>query len=78
MVSAPQHRPAYQRLLKRLRKAREDAGLTQAKVARRLGRNQSWVSKKESGERRMDPVELCEFAKLYGLSIHDFLPDFPE
>ena len=64
-------------MLQRLRKAREASGLTQLEVARRLGHNQSWVSKKESGERRMDPVELCEFAKLYGLPIHAFLPDFP-
>ena len=77
MVSAPQHRPAYQRLLKRLRMARREADLTQVEVARKLGRNQSWVSKKESGERRLDPVELCEFAKIYKLPIQAFMPDFP-
>jgi transcriptional regulator with XRE-family HTH domain len=77
MISAPQQRPAYKTFLKALRKARKDAGLTQSDVAKRLGRNQSWVSKKESGERRIDPVELCELAKIYQLPIHAFLPDFP-
>ena len=76
-VPAPQQKPAYQRFLKRLREARENAGMTQQDVAKALGRNQSWVSKKESGERRMDPVELCEFARLYRLPIHAFLPEFP-
>ncbi len=78
MVSAPQQAPAYRSFLERLRRARSEAGMTQVEVARRLGRNQSWVSKKESGERRMDPVELCEFAKLYGRPIQAFLPDFPQ
>jgi len=35
------------------------------KVARKLGRQQSFVSKCESGERRVDVVELAEFARLY-------------
>ncbi len=77
-TSAPQHRPAYKEFLERLRKARADAGLTQVQLAKQLKRNQSWVSKKESGERRMDPVELCEIAKVYHLPVRAFLPDFPE
>jgi transcriptional regulator with XRE-family HTH domain len=54
----------YKAFLKRLRQAREDAGLTQAEVARDLFRPQSFVSKSESGERRVDFVELQHFAKL--------------
>jgi len=76
-LPAPQHRPAYREFLERLRKARSDAGLTQVELAKLLKRNQSWVSKKESGERRMDPVELCEIAKVYQLPVRAFLPDFP-
>jgi hypothetical protein len=44
-------RPEYRRFLKRLRAARERAGLTQVEVARRLRVPQSYVSKSESGER---------------------------
>jgi transcriptional regulator with XRE-family HTH domain len=51
--------------LNRLRQAREEARLTQAEVARLLSRPQSFVSKSESGERRVDFVELQHFAKIY-------------
>lgn len=63
----------YRRFLDRLRQARLDAGLTQAEVAERLGRPQSYVSKSESGERRVDVVELAVFAELYGKPIAYFL-----
>jgi transcriptional regulator with XRE-family HTH domain len=63
----------YTRFLERLRAARNQAGLTQAEVAARLGRPQSFVSKCESGERRIDVVELADFAKLYGKRLSYFL-----
>ncbi len=56
---------AYRLFLTRLREARRAAGLTQEEVATRLRRPQSFVSKCESGERRVDVVELQEFAQLY-------------
>lgn len=59
----------YRRLLTRLRQARIDAGLTQQQVAERLGKPQSYVSKCESGERRIDAVELKRFAALYGAEV---------
>jgi len=58
--------PAYDRLRALLVEAREDAGLRQVDVARRLRRHQSYVSKVESGERRLDVVELLELAKILG------------
>ncbi|MEA2901396.1 MAG: hypothetical protein QOH36_1283 [Actinomycetota bacterium] len=57
------HTPEHRRLVKLLRELREAAGLRQVELANRLGRNQSFVSKYESGERRLDLVELraiCE------------------
>ena len=48
----------YGRFRTLLRQLREEAGLTQADVAGRLGEPQSFVSKYESGERRLDLVEL--------------------
>ncbi len=66
--------PRYKQFLKRLRSARIDAGLTQMRVARALRRPQSFVSKCESGERRVDVVELEQFAKLYRKSFSYFLP----
>ena len=63
----------YQDFLERLRAARHKAGLTQSEVATKLGRPQSYVSKCESGERRVDVVELDDFAKIYRRSITYFL-----
>jgi transcriptional regulator with XRE-family HTH domain len=59
------HSDAYRRFLGRLRRARRAARLTQVEVAKRLSRPQSYVSKCESGERRVDVIELAEFAGLY-------------
>jgi transcriptional regulator with XRE-family HTH domain len=55
----------YASFVRRLREARERSGLSQEEAARRLGRGQSFVSKCESGERRVDIVELKAFAKIY-------------
>jgi hypothetical protein len=44
-------------------------------VAAALGRPQSFISKCESGERRVDIVELSELATLYGKPIRFFVPD---
>ena len=59
------HTSRYKRMLARLRQARLDAGLTQVEVAKALGRKQAWVSKCELGERRIDPLDLQDFAGLY-------------
>ena len=64
----------YRVFIQRLRSARENAQLTQAQVARRLHVPQSFVSKCESGERRVDIVELRDFARIYGKPLTDFLP----
>ena len=60
-----QHTRTYRRLLNALRAAREAAGLTQAEVAARLGAYASYVSKVESGERRVDVVELAHLCRVY-------------
>ena len=54
------------------RQARGEAGLTQASVAKKLGRPQTWVSKFELGERRVDFVELEDLAAAYGKSLEWF------
>jgi transcriptional regulator with XRE-family HTH domain len=68
-----QHTREYQRLTAALRAARRKAGLTQEPVADRLGPHASFVSKCESGERRLDVVELATLCRLYGLDLLDFL-----
>ena len=72
MLDQRKYKDNYRRFLARLRKARRGAGLTQAEAARKLGRPQSFLSKCESGERRVDFVELLVLAELYGVNISFF------
>lgn len=58
-----QHGAEYDALRLALVTARKDAGLTQAGLAARLGRPQSFVSKYEAGERRLDVVEFIAVAR---------------
>ena len=67
------HSRPYRLFLGQLKIARVSAGLTQADVAHRLKRYQSYVSKCESGERRVDIVDLVEFADLYGRPLGYFV-----
>jgi transcriptional regulator with XRE-family HTH domain len=66
------HSDRYQAFLTRLRAARREAGLTQQEVAAQLGVPQSYISKCESGERRVDVIELTDFAALYNKSLSYF------
>ena len=59
--------------VKHLRQARLEAGLTQVQVAKRLRRPQSHISNIESGQQRVDVVELKTFAKLYNKDINYFI-----
>ncbi|HWK52363.1 MAG TPA: helix-turn-helix transcriptional regulator [Steroidobacter sp.] len=54
--------PAHVRLLELLVTAREKAGFTQQQLADRLGKPQSFISKYEGGERRIDVVEFIAIA----------------
>ena len=73
-MSSPTKSPRYLQFLERLRAARLEASLTQEEVARKIKKPQSYVSKCESGERRVDVVELERFAKLYEKPFSYFLP----
>jgi transcriptional regulator with XRE-family HTH domain len=56
-----------------LRQMRTEAGLTQTEIAQRLGQPQSFVSKYESGERRLDVLELRQVCAVVGVSLADFV-----
>lgn len=66
---------AYRRLVERLKAARLAAGLSQVQVADALGVPQQHVSRVELGERRVDPTELAELARLYGKPLGYFLEE---
>lgn len=61
------HNSDYQLLLTVLKSERERLGITQTDLADRLGNTQTFVSKCERGERRIDAVELVEFAEALGI-----------
>ena len=69
------HSRRYREFLARLRQAREDAGLTQAEAAAKLRKPQSFVSRCETGERRVDVLEFEDFVRIYGKVARDLLPD---
>ena len=62
-------RTLFQNLIRDLRK---DSGLTQSGLAELLDKPQSYVSKYESGERRLDVIELREVCVQCGSSLSSF------
>ena len=67
------HSAENERFRDLLRKARVQAGLTQMELASRLGVPQSFVSKYESGERRLDVLELRLVCRAVGVSLQEFV-----
>jgi len=67
------HSKEYKDFTERLRTARLESGLTQVQVAKKLKRPQSYVSNIESGQQRVDVVELQRFAKMYGKDMAWFI-----
>ena len=63
----------HKSLIEKLKRARNDNGLDQAEAARLLGRTQSYISKIEAGQRRIDIVALKEFARIYKKDINYFI-----
>jgi len=64
----------YQKILTEVVKSfRHDAGLTQTELAARLERHQSFISNIESGQRRIDVIELHQICNAIGISLMDFV-----
>ena len=67
------HDPRYQDLIKKLIELRESKHVIQVELARRLNKPQSFVSKVEILERRLDVIELIDWLKVLDANIFDFL-----
>jgi transcriptional regulator with XRE-family HTH domain len=63
----------YAVFLETLKAARERAGLTQVQLAKRLGETQTFVSKCERGDRRIDVMELRMFCQAFGLTLNQLV-----
>jgi transcriptional regulator with XRE-family HTH domain len=62
MATKAQHAPPYRRLPQFLRNLRDEAGLTQRELGKRLGKPQSWIYNCETGNRRVDVTEFISWA----------------
>ena len=56
-------------MCQRLRDARKRSGLRQVEAAAALNKPQNYISKCETSQRRIDPIELADFAALYGITL---------
>ncbi|OGR66620.1 MAG: hypothetical protein A2X31_04680 [Elusimicrobia bacterium GWB2_63_22] len=62
----------YEAFIAKLKKVRLEAGITQVQAAQKLKKPQSYVSKIERRERRVDVVELKQILKVYKTDLKDF------
>jgi transcriptional regulator with XRE-family HTH domain len=72
----PLHRWQYETFREMLVVARKAAGLTQLEVAQRLDKPQSFVSKYEHGERRLDFTEFVELADILSIDVGRFNDEY--
>jgi transcriptional regulator with XRE-family HTH domain len=72
------HDPKYILFREMLVKARTDAGLFQSDVAERLNKQQSFVSKVERGDRRIDMPEFLEIADALGIDVVKFIKQYKD
>lgn len=70
------HDPRYQDLIKKLIELRESKDVTQVELAQRLHKPQSYVSKVEILERRMDIIELMDWISALDETISEFLINY--
>ena len=68
------HDQRYIEVVALARQARERSGKTQAEIARALGRPQSYVSKVETCERRVDVIELLRLCRAIGITLSEIVP----
>jgi DNA-binding XRE family transcriptional regulator len=67
------HTPEYAAFLRLLRETRETANVTQVELGRRLGQTQSFVSKCERGEIRLDVIQLRAICGLLDTDLSTFI-----
>lgn len=73
MTVHPIHDKRYQAVAARLKELRKQRGLHQQTVAERLGRTQTYISRYESGARRLDVIELLDVLLALEADPHEFI-----
>lgn len=72
------HGPEYETFRELLREARQEAGLKQSELAAKLSVPQSFVSKYENGERKLDVLELRNVCKALNMTLATFVEQLEE
>ncbi|MBU1102493.1 helix-turn-helix transcriptional regulator [Patescibacteria group bacterium] len=67
------HLKEYKKFITKLKQARLNAGLKQEEAAEKLSKPQSYISKIEAGQQRIDIIELKKLAKIYKKDINYFI-----
>jgi transcriptional regulator with XRE-family HTH domain len=75
-MAASTHHEDYQLLLKLLKETRQEKSVPQTELAQRLGSTQTFISKVERGERRLDVVELVEIFEALDVSAEAWMKKF--
>jgi transcriptional regulator with XRE-family HTH domain len=78
MATKSQHASAYRSLPGFLRHLREQAGLTQRQLGKRMKKPQSWIYNCETANRRVDVTEFIEWTKCCGIEPGQALRAFME
>lgn len=68
------HKRQHRLLVQNLLAARQAAGMTQRDAAKKFGCGQDLIVRLEAGERRIDVIELKQFAEIYGVAFTKLLP----
>ncbi|MGE3109321.1 MAG: helix-turn-helix domain-containing protein [Phycisphaerales bacterium] len=76
MATKAQHNRGYRRLPDLLRQLREEAEMTQRDLGAKLRRPQSWIYNCETGNRRVDLSEFCDWCKACGVEVIDGVERF--
>ena len=63
----------YSRLVMKLKEARLASGLNQTQAGKLFKKDQTFISKIESGQYKLDPIQLVKFSKIYKKEIKYFL-----
>jgi transcriptional regulator with XRE-family HTH domain len=65
----------HEKLQALLKRIRQDKGIRQVELAERLSVPQSFISKYESGDRRLDVLELRQVCMAIGISLQEFIQE---
>lgn len=69
-MSKTLHSKRHELLVAAIAEQRRAKGLSQAQVAKTLGRHQPFIANIESGQRRVDVLELLTIARIIDLDVH--------